>query len=656
MKGELESGSTLGRYELLVRLGRGGMASVWVARERLAHSGSQRLVAVKAMLPELAKSSDFRSMFLEEGGLVRAIEHQNVVRVFEVAEDSGILFMAMEWIEGDSLRTVMREAMRRRPIPPEMTVRMIADTAAGLHAAHELRGWDGELRGIVHCDVSPHNILVGIDGAARLVDFGVARAMAFGSLAGGGVIRGKFGYMSPEQARGRSIDRRSDVFSLGICLFELLTGERLFKGRDKQQTVDLVATGDIPPPSELNPKVPSGLDPIVLKALERDRRVRYQTAEEFRQALDRWLVEQRILVSQAGVAQLVQRVLASTIEQRREAIREALVMADGKLAVSLVSELPAMEPGLVSDSEHESMSISVASLSSISGSSANAWRARPSSPPMSTPSHSHSSTGTARPQVFDAPKKSRPSLLLALGTMAGAAAGAAAVLWALQHRASRPDESRGEPIGTTTSAAAAAASPGTSASAGEGNGLSIDSLPLAVDEAKSAKAADPRRPIKPKTKPGTGPTTTPEEPAQPVAPSPIESAKPEPAAEPAGDVPEEPVTLPEETEKPKKKPATASAEEAPSGPLAPLNRGAAIAALGSAASSVARCKQEDGPSGSGRASVTFAPNGSVVSVGLPGKFAGTAVGNCIQGLYRKAKLQPFSGGPVTLSSSFNVPE
>jgi eukaryotic-like serine/threonine-protein kinase len=655
MKGELESGSTLGRYELLVRIGRGGMASVWVARERLAHSGRERLVAVKAMLPELAKSSDFRSMFLEEGGLVRSIEHQNVVRVFEVAEDSGILFMAMEWVEGDSLRTVMREAMRRRPIPPEMTVRMVADTAAGLHAAHELRGWDGELRGIVHCDVSPHNILVGIDGAARLVDFGVARAMAFGSLAAGGVIRGKFGYMSPEQARGRSIDRRSDVFSLGIVLFELLTGERLFKGRDKQQTVDLVVSGDIPAPSRLNPKVPPALDPIVMTALERDRRVRYQTADEFRQALERWLVEQRILVSQAGVAQLVQRVLASTIEERRDAIREALVTADGKLGVGLVSDLPVMEPGLMGNGENESVSISVASLSSISGSSANAWRARPSAPPLSTPSHSHSSTGTARPQVFDAPKKSRPSFLLALGTMAGAAAGAAAVLWALQHRPVGPDESHGEPIGTTKSAAAAAPqSP--SASAGSGDGLSIDSLPLAVDEASSAKV-DARRPAKAKPRPAQEPSTTATEPVAPVAPvtpSPAEPAA-EPEEEPASDVPEESVTLPEEIEKPKpKKPAPAEAE--PSGPAGPLNRGAAIAALGSAASSASSCRKADGPSGSGRASVTFAPNGSVVSVGLPGKFAGTAVGTCIQGLYRRAKLQPFTGGPVTLSSSFNVPD
>ena len=136
MNAELKSGSTLGRYELLTRIGRGGMASVWVAREKAPVSGKQRLVAVKAMLPELARHSDFRSMFLEEGQIVRSIDHPNVVKVHEVSEDHGILYMAMEWVEGDSLRTVIKEAKRRRAIPAEMAVKIIADTAAGLHAAH----------------------------------------------------------------------------------------------------------------------------------------------------------------------------------------------------------------------------------------------------------------------------------------------------------------------------------------------------------------------------------------------------------------------------------------------------------------------------------------------------------------------------------------
>src|SRR5688572_27490616 len=139
MDGELKSGTMLGRYELLVKIGRGGMASVWVARERAPISGKQRLVAVKAMLPELAHHYDFRVMFLDEGQIVQSIDHQNVVKVHEVNEDQGILYMAMEWVEGDSLRALIKEARRRRAIPPEMAVKIISDTAAGLHAAHELR-------------------------------------------------------------------------------------------------------------------------------------------------------------------------------------------------------------------------------------------------------------------------------------------------------------------------------------------------------------------------------------------------------------------------------------------------------------------------------------------------------------------------------------
>ena len=246
MSAELKSGSTLGHYELLTRLGRGGMASVWVARERAPVSGKQRLVAVKAMLPELARHSDFRAMFLEEGQIVRSIDHPNVVKVHEVSEDKGILYMAMEWVEGDSLRTVIKEAKRRRAIPAEMAVKIIADTAAGLHAAHELRGWDGELRNIVHCDVSPHNILVGLDGMAKLVDFGVANATAHSSIDSEDKIKGKFGYMSPEQASAGKVDRRSDVFALGIVLFELTTGERLFRGDNPAHTLELVKSGRIP--------------------------------------------------------------------------------------------------------------------------------------------------------------------------------------------------------------------------------------------------------------------------------------------------------------------------------------------------------------------------------------------------------------------------
>src|SRR5690349_6577374 len=293
---ELQRGSRVGNYELLVRIGRGGMASVWVARGRPTPTSPERLVAVKAMLPDLASNMEFRSMFLDEGQIVRSIDHPNDVHVYEVGQERGILYMAMEWVEGDSLHTLIAEANKRRPIPPEVAVRLIADTASGLHAAHELRGWDGQLREVVHCDVSPHNILIGLDGVSKLVDFGVAGAMNQVGADDELKIRGKFGYMSPEQAQARPLDRRSDVFSLGIVLFELTTGYRLFRGRDDRHTLELVTWGKIPRPSQVISKYPERLEGIVMKALEREIERRLQTAEELRDALETYLVEERILV------------------------------------------------------------------------------------------------------------------------------------------------------------------------------------------------------------------------------------------------------------------------------------------------------------------------------------------------------------------------
>jgi len=570
--------------------------------------------------------------------------------------------MAMEWVEGDSLRTVIREAQKRRAIPPEMAVRIIADTAAGLHAAHELRRWDGELRGIVHCDVSPHNVLIGLDGEARLVDFGVARAMSFSHLEDGGSMRGKFGYMSPEQAQGKPIDRRSDVFSLGIVLFELATGERLFKGRDRQHTLELVVSGKIPRPSEVNPRLPRALEPILLKALARDIRDRYQTAEELRQALERWLVDERILVSRAGVAQLVKRVLGTTIEQRREAIREALAASDGRYVDTLVSEEPILESSLPTDPEHDSVSASAASFSAVSRSTADAYRQSVSAAPGSSPSTSTS--GTPGPHVVRPQhKRPRTSLLFVMGVTVGAAAAAGGVFWSVQQRSAGPGLADA-PAEQKAAPAAPAPSPTPSAVSSTERALSIDSLPLAEQEAarrdqveERSKRREPREPRREEQRgrnDDEAPAAEAREPERPEE-EPATEVPAEVSAEPVPPPTEETVSLPEEAEKPKPPPKPAEPAE-PSGPLAPLNRGAAIAALGSAASSASSCRKKGGPTGSGRATVTFSPSGAVTSVSISGKFAGTAVGSCVEGLFRRARLQPFSGGPVTLGRSFDIPE
>jgi serine/threonine-protein kinase len=619
---ELESGSSLGRYELLVRLGRGGMASVWVARERATGGGQERLLAVKAMLPELAQQSDFRAMFLEEGQIVRSIEHPNVVRVHEVGEHQGILFMAMEWVEGDSLRAVIREARKRRPIPPEMAVKIIADAAAGLHAAHELKGWDGELRELVHCDVSPHNILVGLDGHAKIVDFGVANARLHSDADSDDRVKGKFAYMSPEQARGARLDRRSDVFSLGIVLYELTTGERLFRGENPAHTLALVTSGKVPDPRRVRPDYPARLAQITMRALERDPARRFQTAEELREALEHYLIEERVMVSHSSVAQLVRRVLGPRIESLRQGLREALVVRDGVLADALVPEP------------------SLGSVSDASG--------------LGRPSF-HS--GTPRPQTYETPVPERSNFAPLLAALGGIAAATASVVWVL-HRPGllQSISPQSPPAQQVQASGAKPASHGESDGPAADPGVDIGSLPLAQQAVASAGAesATPR--------PGVGRAATPrphkEEPADSKPPKADAKTEKSTRPEPLGIKLEEQAAPP-----PPPAPAAPPAEEpppappppaAPSGPAGPFNRGAALAQLGSAASRAASCKRPDGPTGSGRASVTFAPDGSVTKVSVPAPFSGTPTGSCLTSAFSGARVPAFTGSSVTLPGSFRI--
>ncbi len=379
MSEDLQRGARLGKYQLLLRIGRGGMATVWVAREQAESPSDQRLVAVKAILPDLAADQEFSKMFVDEGRIIRMIRHPNVVDVFESSEQDGVGFIAMEWIEGDSLHAIIAEAGKRRPIPPEMAVRIIADAAAGLHAAHELKDDKGGPMNVVHRDVSPHNILIGVDGAVKLVDFGVAKAMGrLSEVTSAGQLKGKFGYMSPEQAMAKKVDRRSDVFALGIVLFELTTGRRLFRGQHDAETLHMVVSGKIPRPSTIDPSYPAALEEIVLKALQRDLGKRYQTAAEFQQALDGYLKAERVVVPRAGIANLLKKVLGERIEQRRKAIRTVLKQLDAPpgFAPPPVTEVP-----FSSSPEHASVTgISAVTSGTGSGISAISLVERPSAP------------------------------------------------------------------------------------------------------------------------------------------------------------------------------------------------------------------------------------------------------------------------------------
>jgi serine/threonine protein kinase len=623
MAAELKSGSVLGRYELLIRLGRGGMASVWVARERSPVSGKQRLVAVKAMLPDLARHSGFRAMFLEEGQIVRSIDHPHVVKVHEVSEDHGNLYMAMEWVEGDSLRTVIKEARRRRAIPAEIAVKIIADAAAGLHAAHELRGWDGELRNIVHCDVSPHNILVGLDGRAKLVDFGVANATAHSDLGSEDKIKGKFGYMSPEQARAEQLDRRSDVFALGIVLFELVTGERLFRGENAAHSLELVKKSKIPNPSELNPKLSPQLVSIVQRALERDVHRRFQTARQLSEALERCLVEERVMVAHASVGQLVKRVLGSRIETQRQTLREALTAADGVVAAGLVPDQPARL-----DRSHPNFS-----------SSSGRFAASPSEPPSSISSKS----STPHPQSFELQPKRSSSIMPAFVALLGLSA-AGAALWFVNNQA--PPALPNSGADAPNKASAQRGDRGAYTPEPGPWGLNVNAMP--AEEA----SAEPGKPGRPGRVAGRNrdEREREHEPANPYRVGKGDKAEKETEAA-KNDKPE----VLEETAPPEPEAPPPPTEKAPPpDQRAPLNRASALTSLSAAANSAASCKRPGGPSGAGTVSVTFSPEGPVSSVNVSAPFGGTPVGACIQTVFRGAHVAPFSGSAVTLSKSFRI--
>ncbi|HEX5098287.1 MAG TPA: serine/threonine-protein kinase [Polyangiaceae bacterium] len=619
MKNELRSGSRLGRYELLVELGKGGMASVWIARE--PGDMGDRLVALKAMLPELAQRSDFRTMFLEEGQVVRSIEHPHVVRVYEVGEDRGVLFMAMEWVRGDSLQTVMRDARSRRPIPPEVAVRIIADTAAGLHAAHELRGWDGELRNLVHCDVSPHNILVGVDGRSRLVDFGVANGTAHSDPEKGDQVKGKFGYMSPEQANGEPVDRRTDVFALGIVLFELTTGERLFKGELPAHTLRLVQAARIPHPGRLVPDYPERLVPIVMRALERDRKTRYQTAEELCQALEQFLVTERLLISHAAVGKLVQKVLRPRLEQQDSLLQKALLAADGVVQGGLV---PPASPQ-----------------------AAGAGAAR-----MSDPSHPSMSSSPFQHKVE---RERRAPIGAVLFGALGVCSAVASIVWTSLY--AKPNALLTAPGGVAASGMHA---PGPAAGArlADGKeGVSLDSIPLAEAEAQQP-AARGGPPVVRRTH-----VTLDEDPAPPGHPSAPEQIQLDDAqpAKPAAPAPKPETPKPPADAEPavvnlEDQPAPAPAKPSvPDTERGPLNRGAAVSALAAAGGRAISCSSPDGPSGTGRAMVTFSPDGPVTGVALQPPFAGTGVGTCVVNSFKSARVPAFTGSAVTLPGSFRVP-
>jgi serine/threonine-protein kinase len=331
----------LDRYELIGEIAAGGMAAVFLARLG-GVGGFQRFVAIKRLHPHLATEPEFVEMFLDEARLAAGIHHPNVVPILEVGTSESGYYLVMEYIEGDTLARVVARALSQHEgasVPRPILMRIVLDALAGLAAAHDLCDARGRQVGLVHRDVSPQNILVGIDGTSRLTDFGVARATSRLSSTRAGKLKGKLAYMAPEQTKNVAIDRRADLFAMGIILWEVLTGRRLFKADSEAITLARLLTEPIPSPRQIAPDVPVALDAVCAHALERDPARRFQTATEMADALERAARDHQTAGGELGlarprdVAEYVQRIIGQEIAEQRDNVRAWLAQSEPSQSV-----------------------------------------------------------------------------------------------------------------------------------------------------------------------------------------------------------------------------------------------------------------------------------------------------------------------------------
>src|SRR5262245_45837484 len=298
----------------MMPLAAGGMARIYIGRSTGIGS-FERHVVLKLILPERANDTTAVTMFLDEARLAASFNHQNVAQVLEVGEDVGIHYLAMEYVHGQDLRALLAKAgSQGTRVPLELALTVVAGAAAGLNHAHERRGPDGNPLGIVHRDVSPSNIMIGYDGAVKLLDFGIAKAAARSVETQSGIIKGKFAYMAPEQCRGREVDRRSDVFSLGIILYEITTQHRCFRADSDFDTMHRIVTGDVIRPARLIQGYPQALEAIVMKALAVDANQRYQSAGFLLEALEAYAVSARMSLSTMALGRFMREMFGEMPE------------------------------------------------------------------------------------------------------------------------------------------------------------------------------------------------------------------------------------------------------------------------------------------------------------------------------------------------------
>jgi serine/threonine protein kinase len=307
-----------GKYYLLERINVGGMAEVFKAKT-VGVEGFERVVALKRILPSIAEDEEFITMFIDEAKIAVQLQHANIAQIFDLGKVDDSYFIALEYVNGRDLRGIFDDLKKQGQVMPMPQVcHVIMQLCEGLDYAHNKRDTQGRDLNLVHRDVSPQNVLIGYEGEVKLIDFGIAKAAGKASKTQAGILKGKFGYMSPEQVRGLPIDRRSDIFALGIVLYEMLTGERLFIGESDFSTLEKVRNVEIIPPSSFNSDIPDKLERIVLKALEKNVEDRYQNAIDLHDDLQMFMHSVGQFASRKDLSAWMKRTFSDEMPQAGE--------------------------------------------------------------------------------------------------------------------------------------------------------------------------------------------------------------------------------------------------------------------------------------------------------------------------------------------------
>jgi len=328
VSGSSHDDNAVGKYKFIASLGGGGMADVYLAVVE-GPARVKKLQVVKRLRRDYLDDPDHVEMFLDEARLAARLNHPNVVQTFEVSESEGEYFMAMEYLDGVPFNRILNRA-RNKPPPPGVLLKILADTLLGLHYAHELTDYDGQPLQIVHRDVSPHNVVVTYDGQTKLLDFGIAKSEARSVETRAGVVKGKISYMSPEQARAKPLDRRADIFVVGILLWESMAASKIWEKATDMEVLHRLALGDMPDLRDVRPDTPEAILKIIKKAFHADPEGRYETAAQMRDDIVAYLDQANIRVTNEMVAEYVCTVFADKRAEIKKVIERQLRKMNAK--------------------------------------------------------------------------------------------------------------------------------------------------------------------------------------------------------------------------------------------------------------------------------------------------------------------------------------